>query len=139
MAPASPFGGAMRPAAAPPAALGLPERVQLWQGRFGGKKKAPIKEATERQPKGSPRQGIGIDGPKLEPAAQQHKNMKSAMKLGLFGTDAIEDSAQGIGEAAKEQQPETGHGHHLDDGADEKDHAPTHQDVANHGQGGILF
>ena len=43
MAPASPFGGAMRPAAAPPAALGLPERVQSWQGRFGGEEKSPHK------------------------------------------------------------------------------------------------
>ena len=61
------------------------------------------------------------------------------MDVTMLFSDSVEDSANGISDTASQKQNESGQGNGSDGDFCGKDNAPTHADITDHGELGILF
>ena len=70
----------------------------------------------------------------MQCSAQYHKDMENGVHPLSGPSQAVQNSADAVGDAAGKQQQESGKCHDLQQRPPEGDHSPAHADVADHGE-----
>ena len=84
-------------------------------------------------------QAVEENGEELQQASENDEHMEYGVYPGLFGSDAVKHGTDGVGNAARQQEPESRKSQYLNDLRDEGDDPPAHADVADHGKHVVLL
>ena len=68
----------------------------------------------------------------LQQTAKDNENVKYGVHPPLLFADAVENGADGVADAAEQQQQEAGLGQHLTGLGEEGENGPAHKNIADH-------
>lgn len=76
---------------------------------------------------------------KLHHGAREDEDMEDRMHVAMLLADAVENSADRVGNAAKQEPEEPGEGDRFNGSLGGEQNAPAHSNVAAHGEFGVFF